>query len=139
MQAHYCLPSPQSWSYDKNKDYRVEVSMYNSSTTTGTYTIIITDINNQNVILNFSRDFALKNYIQSGGELGFMATTNGMLIDNLLYEYDALDSMPISYTLIPITDPNIYWSEYNRYASGDYKQTNAGGAYMKLAFSGTTL
>lgn len=42
--------------------------------------------------------------------------------------------------LVPINDPNITWSKYNWVTNGtNYKQTVNSGAYLKFAFTGTTL
>jgi hypothetical protein len=82
------------------------------------------------------------NYLQRSGTIAVFANAGTYWIDNLTYTTVDEISLPnpsFSGTIIPISDENLYRSPYNRYSGNDYKQTNAGGAYVKLAFSGTTL
>lgn len=57
------------------------------------------------------------------------------------------DPSPISLTVtsatagfVAVNDPNLYWSPYNWHANGStWTETTPGGAYLKIAFTGSTL
>jgi hypothetical protein len=64
-----------------------------------------------------------------------------VLVDNFLYTTTDTITTPLPSTgrSIPISDNHIAVSPYTWWSGTDYKQINAAGGYIKIAFSGTHL
>ena len=119
--------------------YRLTASAIGISPTTITITLHNVTTDTQAGTITVTDSFA---GLQTTGTVGLYNNDNAATvnIDNFIYSAaDYTAPVVTTYTTVPVSNSEISFSPYNWYDATTYRQANSGGAYFKVAFTGTTL
>lgn len=121
---------------DRSHSYRVVLSVAETSPTTLTASLHDLTLDARITSIEPITDGTLT--LQDKGTVGMYANsdnTDAVFVEEFGYMSNSANTL----TLVPISSDEIVTSPYTWYSADGYKQANSGGAYIKLAFTGTRL
>lgn len=120
--------------FKAGRSYRMSLSIVGANPSTVTATL--SEVGTSSVVQVLS--VTDSDGPQLPGTAGLFSATGGQTSYVEAFQY-ATDDDPLGKSEIAYKDPRLFYSPYNWYDTGKEMQTNAGGAYLKIAFSGAYL
>jgi lysophospholipase L1-like esterase len=135
------LTSTFSPAYDASHSYRLDASFLSVAGNANATRILatVTDLTTNAAVATYDQTVT-ESALASAGQAGWYVATGSSRLTGFTYQ-DASPTTTDWEKNVPAADSNLFWSPDNWSTStdGTVKQTAAGGAYVKVAFTGSRL